>query len=474
MTKNILSVGIALATDEIQEDDFVSKTSLLDWDIIIFRPDITDFIDYRDDYLGKPCLDDASSFRLKECCEHWRHEIKQAVEAGKTVVVFLPPLQEVYIATGERTHSGTGRNQKTTRIVTLYSNFNCLPIAAGPVNAKGSAMKLSAHGADVLASYWSEFENQSEYHVVLTADDIPACIVTRTGEKAVGALRRSKNSAGSLILLPDLDFYPDHFFKDEDEGNVWTDKASQFAIRLLSSIVLLDKALRSAGEVTPEPAWACAAEFTLKSEQILRIELLSVEAKIEEVQKNKEELLESLRSTGRLRHLLYEKGKPLEGAIIRALQLMGFKAETYKDATSEFDVVFESAEGRLIGEAEGKDNKAINVDKLRQLAMNIHEDLQREEILTPAKAVLFGNGYRLSAIPERAIAFTEKCVSAATASSTALVATADLFKVARYLADNTDESFAKQCRTVLLSAVGLTTFPEPPSTMVEDLPLVKE
>jgi hypothetical protein len=277
-----------------------------------------------------------------------------------------------------------------------------------------------------------------------------------------------------LILLPDLDFYPDHFFKDEDEENVWTDKASQFAVRLLSSIVSLDKALRSAGEITPEPAWASAPEFTLKSEQLLRMELLEVEAKIEEVQKNKEELLESLRSTERLRDLLYEKGKPLEGAIIRALQLMGFKAEPYKDNTSEFDVVFESAEGRLIGEAEGKDSKAINVDKLRQLAMNIHEDLEREEILAPAKAVLFGNGYRLSAIPERATAFTEKCVSAATASSTALVTTADLFKVARYLADNTDESFAKQCRTTLLSAVGLTTFPEPPATIIEGLPLVQE
>ena len=56
---------------------------------------------------------------------------------------------------------------------------------------------------------------------------------------------------------------------------------------------------------------------------------------------------------------------------------MGFVASPYKEANSEFDVVFESAEGRLLGEAEGKDSKAISVDKLRQLVMNIHEDLQR-------------------------------------------------------------------------------------------------
>ncbi len=474
MAKNILAIGIELATDEIQEDAFGSRTSLLDWDIVIFRPDIHSFVDNRDDYLGKPCLNDASSFRLKECCEHWRREIQQAIEAGKTVVVFLPPLQEVYIATGERTHSGTGRNQKTTRIVDLYSNYDCLPVNANPVTAKGSAMKLTARGAEVLASYWAEFSSQSEYHVILTADDVPACVVTRAGDKAVGALKRSKNSAGSLILLPDLGVDSDHFVKEEDEENVWTDEARQFAARLLSSIVALDKALRSAGEVTPEPAWANAIEYTLESEQRLRVELLAVEQRVEEVQRKKEELLESLRSAGRLRGLLYEKGKPLEDAIIRALRLLGFKAESYKDTSSEFDVVFESAEGRLIGEAEGKDNKAINVDKLRQLAMNIHEDLQREEVLTSAKAVLFGNGYRLSSLHERTAAFTEKCVSAAKTSSTALVATADLFKVAHYLADNDDEHFATQCRTALLSAIGLVSFPEAPMTDSEDSTPVQE
>jgi hypothetical protein len=34
------------------------------------------------------------SFKVKEACEHWRREIKQAFETGKTVVVFMPPVQE--------------------------------------------------------------------------------------------------------------------------------------------------------------------------------------------------------------------------------------------------------------------------------------------------------------------------------------------------------------------------------------------
>ena len=123
-TKKILTVGLELASSDTEYASFRSKMSLLDWDIVLFKPQIGDFISsYGDFYQGKPSLSDSSSFQLKECCEHWRREIKQAVEAGKTVVIYLPSLFEVYVDTGERTYSGTGRNQKTTRHVALYSNY---------------------------------------------------------------------------------------------------------------------------------------------------------------------------------------------------------------------------------------------------------------------------------------------------------------------------------------------------------------
>jgi hypothetical protein len=52
---------------------------------------------------------------------------------------------------------------------------------------------------------------------------------------------------------------------------------------------------------------------------------------------------------------------------------------------------------------------------------------------------------------------------AAKVSSTALVATSDLFKVAQYLSDHPDEHFAKQCRQAILQSIGVTKFPEPPA-----------
>jgi hypothetical protein len=196
----------------------------------------------------------------------------------------------------------------------------------------------------------------------------------------------------------------------------------------------------------------------------VRSELLKIEESLEKMQNTKGHLLDELRDLGRLRNLLFEKGKLLEYAIIDALIILGFEATQYKDSESEFDVVFESTEGRLIGEAEGKDNKAINIDKLRQLEMNIHEDLEREEISQPAKAVLFGNPHRLDPVDDRPDPFTVKCISAANRTSTALVFTPDLFMVARYLSSKKDARFSARCRKAILSAVGRMRFPDIPES----------
>jgi hypothetical protein len=194
------------------------------------------------------------------------------------------------------------------------------------------------------------------------------------------------------------------------------------------------------------------------------VQLLEAERKVEEAQKEKEEVAERLASAGRFRALLFEKGKPLEHIIIDALQLMDFKATSFKESDSEFDVVFECPEGRLIGEAEGKDNKAINIDKLRQLSMNIHEDLQREEVSAPAKPVLFGNAFRLQPVEERMDPFTPKCHSAAVSSNTALLSTSDLFAVVQYLLEHPDPDFARRCRLTLLESTGRVLFPAIPAS----------
>ncbi len=264
------------------------------------------------------------------------------------------------------------------------------------------------------------------------------------------------------MLLPDVDFFEDDFIEGNDEEEVWTQAAITFASRMLKAVVSLDRALKSEGESTPEPEWAKASIYALEKEGKVKADLLKAEEELEKLQNRKDGLLDELRDLGRLRNLLFEKGKLLEFAVIDALKILGFQATHFQDSESEFDVVFQSGEGRLIGEAEGKDNKAVNIDKLRQLAMNIHEDLERDEINEPAKGVLFGNSYRLEPLEKRADPFTTKCISASASSSTALVFTPDLFMVAHYLANKKDIRFATRCRKAILNSIGLVNFPEIP------------
>ena len=249
----------------------------------MFRPDISEFLhNYYETYQGKPCFNDTASFEARECCEHWRREIKQAIETGKTVIVFLPTLYEAYVDTGGRSYSGTGRNQKTTRHVTLLTNYDTLPVDLGPVSSTGSSMKLASKGAETLAPYWAEFGERSSYKVVLGSSNVPACVHTRAGDKPVGAIFRSKSSAGTLLLLPDMDFSPPAFTKQKGNSEVWTPAAAQFAGAFLSAVVALDKALRSSSEVTPEPSWAATAQYTLVPESALRVQLLEAERQVEE------------------------------------------------------------------------------------------------------------------------------------------------------------------------------------------------
>jgi hypothetical protein len=463
--KKILTIGFSVADEDIVFSEFDSDMSLLDWDIVLFKPDINDYINNASNmFEGNPCLSDDDSFKLKAQSEHWRREIKSAVDHGKLVIVFLSELKKLSIATGEKRFSGTGRNQQTTRLVKDYDNYKSVPLDLKPVSSKGKEIKLSAKNSEIISSYWSEFSSISSYNVILEGECVP-CLVTKHGDKAVGTVLRSKNSNGSLICLPDIDFYPESFFvgeEDEENEGEWTNEAQQFSSKFIKSIVSLSKALSSQGEMTPEPEWAKNSNYKLEKEKVEAQKLLKTEKKLETVQAEKEAILDGLKELERFRYLLFEKGKPLEFAILDALQILGFEVSQFDDGESEFDAVFESKEGRLIGEAEGKDSKAINIDKLRQLALNIHEDLEREEVQEPAKPVLFGNAYRLLPLEERSAPFTTKCLSASATSSTALVFTPDLFKVVKYLKDNKDARFATQCRKAIFGTVGLVEFPVVP------------
>lgn len=470
MSKKILSVGFEFPGNAAEYVPLTSNRSLLDADIVIFQPAMRQHYNSYDAFKGRPKLSESDSFKAAEDAAHWRSELNAALDAGKTIIIYLSELEEYYIYTGQQTFSGTGRSRVTTNIVNPFNNYRFLPLSLNKVvPASGTEIKI-AKDLKFLAPYWKEFAKNSPYDVYLEGTFSEVILTTKSGNRTIGAILFGQK--GAMILLPPVKYNYEEFVKydKKKDSEVWTSKAISFGKSLLSHIVEIDSSLHRNREATPAPDWTKQESYRLDREIVLEKEIKATTMQIEELQNARSKLNLELADEGKLRWLLYERGHLLEEAILLALGFLGFKAEPFRNAESEFDAVFVSEDGRFLGEAEGKDNSAVNIDKLSQLERNLQEDYSRDEVKEFAHGVLFGNSYRLQPPNERPDFFTEKCVSGAVRAGIAMIRTPDLFIVSKHLREHDDPIFAQQCREALFKAKGsVVKFPDVPSnTQVTD------
>jgi hypothetical protein len=451
MAKRILSVGFDFPGGEAECIPFHSDQSLLDADLIVFEPRILRCYYSLRKHHGKPLLGQTESVEVIEDITHWQSELDIALDSGKTIILFLPKLEDFYFWSRKP-----------------CDNYSFLPVVLDQIVPKGGREIRVAQDLKFLSTYWKEFAEYSVYEVYFESEFEDAILTTKTGNKVVGAIKYIQE--GTTILLPPIRYDIDAFteYDEKEDVEVWTPEAIAFGKRLAACLAEIDDALRSGREATPPPEWAKSSTYRLEKESLLEEKIKEITEQIEDLDNTRSQLTLELEREGKLRRLLYEKGALLQETILDALHLMGFKAETYQEAESEFDVVFTSPEGRFLGEVEGKDNKAINIDKLSQLERNLQEDFTREEVEEYAKGVLFGNAYRLRLPSERSKFFTKKCTSGAKRSKVALVRTPDLFEVAKYLREHNAPAFAQKCREAIMQAEGeVVNFPKVPAKAVE-------
>jgi hypothetical protein len=466
--RRIFTVGFELPGSDLEYIEFESDRTLLDADIIIYQPTLgaCDF-ELGQEYGGKAILSRRrSSFSTKEHLDHWHAEIVAAVNAGKLVIVYLVRPMEYCRYTGEQQYSGTGRSRVRTDVVTNVSSYEAVPNVKKVTPKSGSEIRLEKDGS-YLAPYWSEFSKFSPYEIEIEGEFNKILLKSRVGNRTIGAAFHGKS--GALLLLPPLRFDEEAFIRDseeegDDEDEYWTTEALEFGKRLVTALVGLADALKQMTQLTPTPNWVLVSEYRLALEDQLGSGITGFAAEILELQAKKAALERQLEEAGSLRRLLFEQGKPLEGAILEAMRLFGFDGQPFADGGSEFDGVFICPEGRCLGEAEGKDNKPINIEKFSQLERNLQKDFARDEVTQFAIRLLFGNAYRLKPVGDRSAFFTEKCVSAAKRVGAALVRTPDLFAPAKYLKENPlDADYAKGCREAIFGAAGkIVAFPSPP------------
>lgn len=467
--KRIFSVGKDLPGGEFEYVPFESDRTLLDADIIMFWPmfgrwSCGSSMEGLESYQGKAVMSEYSSAEVPARLEHWRTELSAAANSGKLVIIYLEKPEDIYRDTGRRDFSGTGRNARETVMVEPIATYNSIPAKLVPTPRSGTVVQLTP-AASIISAYWKEFGSISPYVTTLDGECGTVLLRTPGAPRTVGSVIRTAKG-GALLFLPPISFERNKFlrFDKRDPAQAyWNADGQKFGKRLIAAVVGIAKTLSAGVTATPPPSWTDEPAFALAKETAIQVELESVAKKLKALTAKEQQLKTEKRAAGVLRNLLYEQGRPLETAILEALQLMGFAAEGFAGDGSEFDAVFTSSEGRCLGEAEGKDHKAINIDKLSQLERNIQEDFARDEVATHAKGVLFGNAYRLTRPTERGEYFTEKCVMGAKRAKIALVRTPDLFPIARYLRENSDPEFAAKCREAILATEGdVVLFPETP------------
>jgi hypothetical protein len=432
-----------------------SDQSLLDADVIVVRPT---FVGYETEgtFEGRRTLDDDEGFRLQAALTNWQTKLTVALNAGKTIVYLLPPLEVVNVDTGQRTYSGTGRNRVTTRHLATLRNYGFIPLYSEtnkPAFESGSKI-TKTRDVGPLATVIARYEGRWRYNCHFSPGNLRPALTTTAGGHCVSAYSKT-----GVVFLPDIDWSDAGIWSGPDWDRKATAKGKQASFGFRDEMLALHKALRAGAESTPPPDWSRDEKYALPEETRLSEVLASTRKSLLELESQKAALEKELDQAGQLRSLLFETGKPLERGVRQALELLGFQVTTVDDGKSEFDAVFESAEGRFIGEVEGRE-KAINVAKISQLRRNVDEDFARDDVEEPATGVLFGNGNRLDDPTDRTECFTAKVVSAAPALGIVLVKTVDLFDAAQQITQTANQEFAKQCRRAIADSIGeIVSFP---------------
>jgi hypothetical protein len=234
--KRIFTIGFELPGDEFEYIHFESDRSLLDADIVLYEVGFGQLY-AGEDYEGTSLFSKSTSPRVAQYVAHWRSELAAFVNAEKLAIVFVTKPLRYFRYTGEKKFSGTGRSQVTTNLVTPVSSYDAVPNITQIEGKTGSEVRLTPE-ASYLAPYWKEFAGISGYQAFIDGKFTQKVLVTKTGEKTVGAATHGK---GTLLFLPPLHLDEKRFFKYDakKEQTFWTGEALKFGKRLLGALVAL-------------------------------------------------------------------------------------------------------------------------------------------------------------------------------------------------------------------------------------------
>lgn len=414
-----------------------SDNSWVDYDSIIIdtRIETNNAIINNDGSLG---FSDAQMQLLNKYFQHVYKEVHESLALGKRIVFLLSEHKII--------HSSSGLMSNNAKMAPLTVSFK---------KVRARVFCESTFFPRNLTQAWEEAKDLFKIECSLEAENLLPLLTDKSGLSVVAGYLKFENGAVAMFL-PSIDYSRAH-------GVGWQCKIYDLIESFISEI-------EKPGIKSEAPIWANHSEYLIESSVNIEQELIRIEAEIESKKVEIFELTLRKNELESYKALLYGKSEELESKVRDALELLGFKVEHIQDNENEIDALFNFGTYRLLGEVEGRDNRAIGLEKLTKLTGKIVRDQtnrmasEDDEPPPKAKGVLFGNGFRNTEPKGRASQFSPHCISHSKDSSISLVRTSDLYRICNFLLNNEDHNYAEKCRNSIISnKFGIVEFPDVPT-----------
>lgn len=441
----IMVLDCEFQVEECQSYKFESPVSAFDFDIVIWDVEGTAnrLGMYADTFHGLPSLDTAQTVSLLDAINRRREEFRELVELGRVVAVLASGSEQLFIDTGKRRTSGTGRNEKSVKLVDDIHLLSFVIPSIACERSRGLEIDIVD---ERVRSLWRTTAEGWIYRGIMTKWPGDALLRVKGTNKVVGSIEEHA-SGGCLVVLPEP-WVPDSDDEDdaeevaadtapppEDEPVVLNtpppagdeqfpdDADTEDRLFNAKELVRWLKGL-TAEAITDVPEWL--HKFALPEQAVAQEETLKLLSEMAVLEEKREKLRATDAESNQWKRLVASDGLALEQQVVLAFQELGFEALTVLRGRSDL---------RLL---KGEQKFVVEVKGTRKSAAEKHaaqlEKWVAEEIATgsPAKGILVVNGWRDLPLNERTEAvFPAQMIAYSTARSHCLISGLQLLSLVR-------------------------------------------
>ena len=418
---------------------FTSAVSVFDYDVVVWDPAGTSRRyegHYTTEYRGRPAPNPADSVALVDAVQRRRQEFKDFLALGRSLIVVACPSKVMYVDSGKRETSGTGRNQKVTTIVDDIDLLDAVPFEIKTTAGAGLELRNVSPRSE---SLWRQTREGWIYRCYLDKYPGEKLFEVAGTQKVAGSVHLT-GDGGVFALLPEPYVSPETA-ESEDDASAEAEKQSVD----LTAAAMIEWAFGlSLADADVPPDWT--AQFRFPTELLREQELAKLERSVSRLLKKMEGLKRDQAEDDSWKRLAYATGAALEEQARRAFEVLGFSVLEAERGRS--DLRLEYSGTRVVVEVKGLSKSAAEKNAA-QLEKWVAEELAEGD---SAKGILVANTWREIPPDQREIDYPDQMIPYASARGHCLVTGLQLLALARAVAaGDMDADTAAQS---LISATG--------------------